>query len=135
MISYKNDSQLFTEKLNEKNTYFQPCFPDFIGNILHSVDENYLVEFLWFNQPENTDIIYTGTLVDVYVSDSIFSKNCPFLLFELNVDGKSVLIPSPPIKENTVEYNNLNRNKYYLFNDSMNTNILDPRIRITIFKK
>lgn len=135
MISYKKDSQSFTKKLSEKNTYFQPGFPDFIGNILHSIDENCLVEFLWFNQPENTDIIYKGTLIDVYVSDSIFSKNHPFLLFELNVDGKSVLISSPPIKENTVEYNNLNWNKYYLFDDSINTNVLDPRIRITIFEK
>ncbi len=137
MISYMNDQKSFLQKLNQNTNLVQGRFLDFLSNITNALKEKKLVEFLWFNMPENTDIIYIGTLVDIYASDSILSKKQPFLIFELNVNGESILIQSPPINENTIECNDNNLNKYYLLDDLMHkysNRKLDPRFTITIKK-
>lgn len=134
MLSFKTDQKVCLQKLNKTANVTNGVFLDFLGNIQDAMKKNKMVEFLYFNAIENDDIVYTGLINDIYVSDSIFTKNYVFLVFDINVNGENIFVQSPPIKENTVESNGNSLNKYYFYDDVINNNAstLDPRIRVTI---
>ena len=134
MLSFKTDQRVCLQKLNKTANVTTGVFLDFLDNIQDAMEKNKKVEFLYFNTIENDDIVYTGLINDIYVSDSIFTKNYVFLVFDVNVNGESIFVQSPPIKENTVESNSNSLNKYYFYDDVINNNAstLDPRICVTI---
>lgn len=134
MISFKNNQSDFINKLNENQQIVQEHILDFLGQLSKAITNGNTVEISYNSYIENVDIIYNGILVDIYASRSIMSSNFPFIVFELNVQGESVLIPSPILTEDTVEYNDHNWNKYYLLDTIMNmyAKDLDPRFTIKI---
>lgn len=137
MISYKNNEKNFLKKLKvDANELITPDpLHDFLVSIKLAIQDKSKVEFLWFSIPENRVIIYTGKIIDCYVSNSILSSTLPIIVFQVDVNGEDVIIQTPPIQSETVEDNNNNPNKFYFVDELMKKyagSKLDPRLRVTV---
>lgn len=125
LVSYNNNPNEFMNCFSPNGRPVARTM-DLVVNLIKALKYKKRVEFL-----DDKYTFSNGTILDIFVSPIISNIRTYFFVISYMEDGETKYFTSPYMYDDTVEYNDLNPDKYYLLTHLDNEE--EKRYRITIF--